>query len=234
MNDPQPPAAPRRRVRSFVRREGRLTPGQQRALENLWPRYGLDNGAVCLDLNAVFGRQAPRILEIGFGNGAALIALAAAHPERDYLGIEVHRPGVGAALLAIAAQGLTNVRVICADAVEVLSHALPDASLAGIQIFFPDPWHKQRHHKRRLIQAEFATLLARKLAGGGYLHVATDWEDYAHHILAVLDALPQLHNNAGPGQFLPRPEQRPVTRFEQRGQRLGHAVFDLLYTRPAE
>lgn len=234
MNESQPPAARHRRVRSFVRREGRLTPGQQRAMENLWPRYGLDITTACLDLDAVFGRRAPRILEIGFGNGAALIALAAAHPARDYLGVEVHRPGVGALLLAAAAQGLNNVRVICADAVEVLAHALPDASLAGIQIFFPDPWHKKRHHKRRLIQAEFAALAMRKLAPGGYLHVATDWQDYAQQILAVLGAMPQLRNNAGPGQFAPRPEQRPVTRFERRGQKLGHAVFDLLYTRLAE
>lgn len=234
MNESILPVAKHRRVRSFVRREGRLTPGQQRAMNSLWPHYGLSTTTECLDLDAVFGRQAPRILEIGFGNGAALIALAAAHPEQDYLGIEVHRPGVGALLLAVETQTLKNVRVICADAVEVLTHALPDASLAGIQIFFPDPWHKQRHHKRRLIQAEFAALLTRKLAVGSGLHVATDWRDYAQQILGVLDATPHLANNAGTGQFSPRPEQRPVTRFEQRGQGLGHAVFDLIYTRLTE
>lgn len=218
-------------VRSFVRRQGRLTAGQQRALDVLWGRYGVDITPEPLDLDRVFGRQAPRTLEIGFGNGAALAAMAAVHPEHDYLGIEVHRPGVGALLLRLETQGLENVRVICADAVEVLTTALPDASLAAVHVFFPDPWHKKRHHKRRLIQPVIATLIARKLHSGGYLHLATDWDDYAQGMLQALDAAPEFCNNAGAGHFSLRPEQRPLTRFEQRGQRLGHLVWDLIYTR---
>jgi len=218
-------------VRSFVRRQGRLTAGQQRALDSLWGRYGVDITPEPLDLDSVFGRQAPRTLEIGFGNGAAIAAMAAAHPERDYLGIEVHRPGVGALLLTLETQGLENVRVICADAVEVMTAALPDACLAAVHVFFPDPWHKKRHHKRRLIQPVIVDLIARKLHVGGYLHLATDWEDYAQVMLQVLDAAPEFRNTAGAGNFSIRPEQRPLTRFEQRGQRLGHLVWDLIYTR---
>lgn len=220
-----------RLVRSFVRRQGRLTAGQQRALDSLWDRYGVDITSEPLDLDSVFGRQAPRTLEIGFGNGAAIAAMAAAHPERDYLGIEVHRPGVGALLLTLETQGLENVRVICADAVEVMTTALPDACLAAVHVFFPDPWHKKRHHKRRLIQPVIVDLIARKLQPGGYLHLATDWEDYAQGMLQILDAAPEFRNNAGAGQFSIRPEQRPLTRFEQRGHRLGHLVWDLIYSR---
>ena len=220
-----------RPVRSFVLRQGRLTTGQQRALDTLWEHYGIAACDTALDLDAVFGRHAPRTLEIGFGNGAALAAMADAHPERDYLGIEVHRPGVGALLLTLEKQEVKNVRVICADAVAVLRNAIPDASLAAVHVYFPDPWPKLRHRKRRLIQAPFAELIARKLQAGGYLHMATDWEDYAQHMLHVLDDAPGFGNNSGAGQFSPRPEERPLTRFEQRGQRLGHKVWDLIYTR---
>lgn len=227
MNDP----AKHRPVRSFVLRQGRLTVGQQRALDSLWAHYGVATTETPLDLDAVFGRHAPRTLEIGFGNGAALAAMAAAHPERDYLGIEVHRPGVGALLLTLEKQGLTNVRVINADAVAVLRAAIPDASLAAVHVYFPDPWPKLRHHKRRLIQPSFAALIAQKLHAGGYLHMATDWEDYAQQMLQVLEAAPGFRNSSAAGQFSPRPEERPLTRFEQRGQRLGHRVWDLIYTR---
>jgi tRNA (guanine-N7-)-methyltransferase len=220
-----------RPVRSFVLRQGRLTHGQQRALDTLWEHYGIAACDTPLDLDSVFGRHAPRTLEIGFGNGAALASMAAAHPERDYLGIEVHRPGVGALLLTLEKQGLENVRVISADAVAVLRSAIPDESLAAVHVYFPDPWPKLRHHKRRLIQAPFVELIARKLQAGGYLHMATDWEDYAQHMLDVLEVAPGFCNSAGAGQFSPRPEERPLTRFEQRGQRLGHRVWDLIYTR---
>ena len=220
-----------RPVRSFVLRQGRLTTGQQRALDTLWEHYGIAASDAPLDLDAVFGRHAPRTLEIGFGNGAALAAMAAAHPETDYLGIEVHRPGVGALLLTLEKQEVKNVRVICADAVAVLRNAIPDASLAAVHVYFPDPWPKLRHHKRRLIQQPFTELIARKLQAGGYLHMATDWEDYAQHMLHVLDDAPGFDNSSGAGQFSPRPEERPLTRFEQRGQRLGHKVWDLIYTR---
>lgn len=223
--------AKHRPVRSFVLRQGRLTLGQQRALDTLLERYGIAASDVPLDLDAAFSRHAPRTLEIGFGNGAALAAMAAAHPERDYLGIEVHRPGVGALLLTLEKQGLENVRVICADAVEVLRTAIPDQSLAAVHVYFPDPWQKLRHHKRRLIQQSFVELIARKLHAGAYLHMATDWEDYAQHMLQVLELAPGFRNSVGAGQFSPRPAERPLTRFEQRGHRLGHQVWDLIYTR---
>jgi len=205
------PPAKHRPVRSFVLRQGRLTSGQQRALDTLWEHYGIAACDAPLDLDDVFARHAPRTLEIGFGNGAALAAMAAAHPERDYLGIEVHRPGVGALLLTLEKQEVKNVRVICADAVAVLRNAIPDASLAAVHVYFPDPWPKLRHHKRRLIQPPFAELIARKLRAGGYLHMATDWEDYAQHMLHVLDDAPGFGNNSGAGQFSPRPEERPLT-----------------------
>ncbi len=228
-------AAPHR-IRSFVVRAGRMTDAQRRALERLWPRYGLDlpvlaDGAATLDLDVAFGRTAPRVLEIGFGNGETLAALAAAHPERDHLGIEVHRPGVGHLLRLAEQQQLTNLRVICHDAVEVLERHLAPASLDEVLILFADPWHKKRHHKRRLIQPPFVALLASRLRAGGRLHLATDWQPYAEQMLEVLGASPQFANEAAAGGFAPRPPWRQPTRFERRGARLGHGVWDLSYRR---
>ncbi len=220
---------PRRRIRSFVRREGRLTPAQRRALEELLPRYGVP-GHGPLDPAALFGRRAPLTVEVGFGNGEVLAALAQAHPERDHLGIEVHRPGVGRLLNRVHGLGLSNVRVAVDDAMEVLPR-LPEGSIDLLLVFFPDPWHKKRHHKRRLVNAEFARLAASRLRPGGHLHLATDWEDYARQMLEVLGAEPALRNLSPTGDFVPRPDSRPVTRFEARGRRLGHEVFDLLYER---
>ena len=218
-----------RRIRSFVLRQGRMTVAQSRALETLLPKYGCPTGP--LDLPQLFGRDARRTLEIGFGNGDALLALAARHPEQDFLGIEVHRPGVGRLLLHLEEQQLGNVHVICEDAVQVLREQLPDAALDAVLIYFPDPWPKKRHHKRRLMQPEFVELLAAKLKAGGRLHLATDWEDYARHAREVLAASPLFHNLDPAGGCVPRPPERPATRFEARGLKLGHAVYDLLYLR---
>lgn len=219
-----------RRVRSFVRREGRLTKGQQRALDTLFPVYGLKpQGDEVLASQQIFQRDAPLHLEIGFGNGHALVSMAADHPHQDYIGIEVHRPGVGNALLQIAQQQLTNVRVICDDAVEVLKHHIADASLDAVYIFFPDPWHKKRHHKRRLVQVEFINLLKSKLRSQGIVHLATDWEEYAEHMLAVMHEVEGFTNLAGDNHMSDKPDYRPVTKFEQRGLRLGHGVWDLIY-----
>jgi tRNA (guanine-N7-)-methyltransferase len=222
----------RRPVRSFVRREGRLTEGQQRALDELYARYGLvvEPGKP-LDLDAAFGRRAPRVLEIGFGNGESLAAQALRHPERDYLGIEVHRPGVGHLLLKLEETGIDNVRVICGDAQQIVSDGIEDGALHGVQLYFPDPWPKKRHHKRRIVQPEWVELVARKLQPGGFLHLATDWQDYAEHMLATLSASASFENCAGPGTYAPRPPDRPLTKFEARGQRLGHGVWDLLFLR---
>jgi tRNA (guanine-N7-)-methyltransferase len=222
-----------RAVRSFVLRQGRFTPAQQRAFEALWPRFGLDYAPLQgpRDFDAVFGRSAPRVLEIGFGNGEALRFGAAHDPGRDFIGIEVHAPGVGRLLNGLEADGLGNVRVYHHDAVEVLSGEIADASLDEVRIYFPDPWHKKRHHKRRLVQPAFAALLVRKLAPGGRLHLATDWQDYAEQMWDVLDAEPGLRNRAGPRGHVPRPEWRPRTHFEARGLKLGHGVRDLLYDR---
>ena len=224
-------ARPRRPIRSFVRREGRITKAQERALTELWPRYGVDAGDAPLDLCALFGRKAPVHVEIGFGNGDVLAAMAARHPEYDYLGIEVHRPGIGALLRRLEAAGLGNARVMRADAKEVLARNIPDAALSAVNIFFPDPWPKKRHHKRRLIQPEFAELVRRKLQPGGMLHLATDWRDYAEQMLDVLSQTPGFENTAAAGAFAPRPEERPLTKFEQRGKRLGHEVYDLSFRR---
>lgn len=221
--------AGQRRVRSFVLRQGRFTPAQQRAFEALWPRFGLDYLGAFRDFDAVFGRSAKRVVEVGFGNGEALRYAAAHDRGRDYIGIEVHAPGVGRLLNALAEDGSDHVRVYRHDAVEVLGHEIADASLDEIRIYFPDPWHKKRHHKRRLLQSAFAELLARKLAVGGRLHLATDWQDYAEQMWDVLDATRGLRNRAGARGHVPRPEWRPQTHFESRGQRLGHGVWDLLY-----
>lgn len=218
-----------RSVRSFVTRAGRLTAAQQRALVELWPKFGVAFEAQPLDLDALFGRRAPRVMEIGFGNGDHLAALAKAHPQCDYLGVEVHRPGVGRLLLGIEAHELTNLRIICHDAVAVLEQQIPQRSLDEVLILFPDPWPKKRHHKRRLIQAPFVALLADRLKTGGVLRLATDWQPYAEQMLEVLDAALPLANVAAHERFMPRPAQRAPTRFELRGERLGHAVWDLAY-----
>ncbi|HVW69313.1 MAG TPA: tRNA (guanosine(46)-N7)-methyltransferase TrmB [Steroidobacteraceae bacterium] len=220
-----------RTIRSFVTRAGRITDAQVRALERLWPRYGVEYTASTLDLDVLFGRHAPRSVEIGFGNGDNLAQMAAAHPERDYLGIEVHRPGVGRLLLALEERRLTQVRVICHDAVEVLEHQLPQQSLDEVYILFPDPWPKKRHHKRRLVQGPFVELVVSRLRIGGVLRLATDWQPYAQEMLAVLTANPQLRNLAATGGYIPRPEERVTTRFEKRGERLGHDVWDLAFRR---
>lgn len=218
-----------RAIRSFVLRQGRLTAAQQRAVETLLPQYGIPYASNPLALDQAFGRVAPKILEIGFGMGAATAQIAAANPDQDYLGIEVHTPGVGNLLKLMEEQGLANLRVIQHDAVEVLKHMIADASLDGVHIFFPDPWPKKRHHKRRLLQAEFLRLLCSKLKPGGYLHFATDWEEYAQWTLEVLRAEPQLANTVA--EYAPRPEYRPLTKFEQRGLNLGHGVWDLIFKR---
>jgi tRNA (guanine-N7-)-methyltransferase len=218
-------------VRSFVRREGRITEAQKRALEELLPRYGVAPGAAPIDFTELFGRDAPVHVEVGFGNGEALAAMAAANPQNNYLGIEVHRPGVGMLLRRLVADGIVNVRVACTDAKELLECCIPDCSLSAVYIFFPDPWQKKRHHKRRLVQTEFVGLLARKLKPGGLLHLATDWEEYAQQMLAVLTADKTFENTAEADPFMPRPQGRTLTRFEVRGQRLGHGVRDLVFRR---
>jgi tRNA (guanine-N7-)-methyltransferase len=221
----------RRTIRSFVIRGGRQTVAQERAMAELWPRYGVEFGEQPIDLDQTFGRHAPRMLEIGFGAGEALLAFAQAHPELDCIGVEVHKPGVGHLMLGAETAGLKNLRVICHDAVEVLQQQLTPGAIQLIHIFFPDPWHKKRHHKRRLIQPELVELLARVLAVGGTLRLATDWEHYAMQMREVIDASPSFSNDAPDTGFVARSEERPLTRFESRGHRLGHGVWDLSYTR---
>ncbi|NWG30346.1 MAG: tRNA (guanosine(46)-N7)-methyltransferase TrmB [Rhodocyclaceae bacterium] len=230
----QPPhsneTAPRQtHIRSFVLRQGRVSNAQQRYYDEGMPRWGLPYAAEPLDFAAVFGRRAPVFLEIGCGMGETTAAIAAAHPGNDYLGIEVHTPGVGSLLKEIATRNLSNLRVIQHDAVEVVRDMIPPGSLAGIHIYFPDPWPKKRHHKRRLIQPPFVHALALRLTAGGYLHCATDWEEYAVQMLDVLSAEPLLENTAQ--GFAPRPDWRPQTKFETRGLKLGHGVWDVLFTR---
>jgi tRNA (guanine-N7-)-methyltransferase len=225
-------AAHRRSVRSFVVRAGRMTVAQERAWHELWPRYGIETGGTPLDIAAIFGREAPRTLEIGFGNGESLVALAAAHPDRDYLGIEVHRPGVGHLMLRAEELALANVRAICRDAVEVLQECLAPGTLDEVLLYFPDPWPKKRHHKRRIVQPDFVALVASRLRPGGTLRMATDWEPYAAHMLEVASGCATLRNESPDGGFVPRPDSRPVTRFERRGHRLGHGVWDLAFRRP--
>jgi tRNA (guanine-N7-)-methyltransferase len=226
------PTLPHRPIRSFVRREGRLTPGQQRAFERNWPRWGIDFAAQPLHLTELFGNHNPCHLEIGFGNGESLVDMAARHPQRNYIGIEVHGPGVGHLLLRLEEAGCDNVRIIQHDAAEVIAKMLPSGAFLAVYLFFPDPWHKKRHHKRRLLQPGLLDQLARILAPGGVFHAATDWQDYADHMMRVLsnDAA-RFENTAGAGHFSPRPEWRLVTKFEQRGQRLGHGVWDLIFRR---
>ena len=220
-------APPHRPIRSFVLRQGRMSPAQQRACDELLPRYGITASAP-LDFAAIFGNDRPVVLEIGFGMGETTAQIAAAHPQVNFVGVEVHGPGVGALLRRIDAMPLSNVRVLRRDAVEVVERLVPPRSLAGVHVYFPDPWPKKRHHKRRLLQPRFVHELAKRLAPGGYLHVATDWRDYAEAMLATLSAEPLLANTAA--GFAPRPPWRPATKFEQRGIARGHEVFDLLFT----
>jgi len=224
-----PRTLPRRSIRSFVLRQGRFSPAQQRAHQTLLPRFGIPYAPATLDLAATFGRDNPKILEIGFGMGEATAAIAEAQPDRDFLAIEVHSPGVGGLLKLIDQKGLANIRIVQHDAAEVVAHMIAPGTLAGIHVFFPDPWPKKRHHKRRLMQPEFIHALAERLAPGGYLHVATDWEDYANDILAAASADPLLANTAA--SFAPRPHDRPPTKFERRGLDLGHGVWDILLDR---
>ena len=222
-------APPQRPIRSYVLRQGRMSPAQQRACDELLPRYGVAFAPAPLDFAFVFGRRAPVVLEIGFGMGETTAAIAEAHPDVDFLGVEVHLPGVGALLKRIEALGLRNVRVLRHDAVEVVDAMIAPATLAAVHVYFPDPWPKKRHHKRRLLSPAFAATLAQRIAPGGYLHVATDWAPYADEILAVLAAEPLLANTA-PG-FAARPAWRPETKFELRGRKLNHDVFDLVFSR---
>lgn len=216
-----------RRIRSFVTRAGRLSTAQARALEQLGPQFCVPYEKAPLDAARMFGRKAPLILEIGFGMGDSTAKIAAGMPDKDFIGVEVHTPGVGSLLKLIGENSLNNLRIIQHDAVEVVTHMLAPASLAGIHVFFPDPWHKARHHKRRLIQPPFVSLLASRLAPGAYLHCATDWQDYAEQMLQVLSDEPALKNTAD--AYAPRPDYRPVTKFENRGLRLGHGVWDLVF-----
>ena len=219
----------RREVRSYVLRQGRMSPAQRDALATLAPRYAIPYAGTALDFDAAFGRRAPRVLEIGCGMGETTAAIAQAHPEQDYIAIDVHTPGIASLLRRIEAQHLTNLRVIAHDAVEVLAAMIPNASLARVHVFFPDPWPKKRHHKRRLLKAPFVAALAQRLVPGDTLHIATDWEDYAQEILATCAAEPMLVNAAA--DFSPRPADRPLTKFEARGLRLGHRVWDVIFLR---
>lgn len=218
-----------RRIRSFVKREGRLTTGQERAIKELFPLFGLELNNSILNLDDTFQRVAPRILEIGFGNGASLSEMAKNNPEQDYIGIEVHRPGVGTLLTQIETLGLTNIRVMNEDAIEVLNQMIASESLDAVYLFFADPWHKTKHHKRRIVQQEFVQLLRKKLKVGGIFHMATDWEDYAKHMMRVMNISEGFENTAGKDKYISRPDYRPLTKFEQRGQRLGHGVWDLIF-----
>jgi len=237
-NQPEGLFAKRRSIRSFVIREGRITRAQQQALESAWPEFGLEYQTTPLNLDNVFGaNQRPRTLEIGFGDGEAMVALAERFPEQDFIGIEVHRPGVGHLLMRIQKLGLTNVRVINHDAMDVFEHMLQIDSLDRVNIYFPDPWPKKRHHKRRIIQLPFLDVLASRLKPNGLVHLATDWEAYAEHMLETLNASSHFSNTV-PGEGLtleqacvPRPEVRPLTKFERRGHRKGHGVWDLVFTR---
>lgn len=229
MTAPPEHSGHRRAVRSFVRRAGRLTPSQERALDELWPVFGLDGTDAPLDLDAVFGRNAPRVLEIGFGNGDTLVDMAAGDPDRDFLGIEVHEPGIGHCLIRAREAGISNLRLIDRDAIEVLEQAVPENSIARINLYFPDPWPKKRHHKRRIVQPPFLELCARALVPGGTLHIATDWANYAEHIDETLArcetfSLDERREHRGDA-----PLDRPVTKFERRGLKRGHRIVDWRY-----
>lgn len=219
-----------RKVRSFVMRTGRMTEGQKLAMDTGWAEFGLEQEQGLINPTTVFGRNAPLVFEIGFGNGDSLLEMAQNIPEKDFIGVEVHTPGVGRLLHHIQERGLTNLRIYKEDAVEVLEHCIPDNSLATVQLFFPDPWHKKRHHKRRIVQPAFVQTLKRKLVAGGTFHMATDWENYAEHMMAVMEDAEGFENTAGAGHYQAgRPKHRPETKFEQRGKKLGHGVWDLIY-----
>jgi len=225
------PGVPLRTVKSFVRRQGRMTLGQNRGMEEGWPRFGLSKDAGLLDIETVFGRNAPLVFEIGFGMGQSLAAMAMAEPDKNFIGVEVHRPGIGRLLGQLLDDGIENIRLFEGDAKDILAVAIAADSLDRLQIYFPDPWHKTKHHKRRLIQPEFVRLLASRLKPGATLHLATDWEPYVKQMLRVLSAEPSLLNVADAGHFAERPDWRPLTKFEARGQGLGHGVWDLLFRR---
>lgn len=226
-----------RRIRSFVRRQGRLTEGQQRALDDFWPQYGLTLDCGMLNFTEVFGRDAPVILEIGFGNGSSLVAMAKSQPEKDFIGIEVHKPGVGSLINEAQVQGVNNIRVFHEDAIEVLASCIPENSLMGFQLFFPDPWHKTRHNKRRIVKPEFIHTIHAKLKRGATIHMATDWQHYAKQMLQVMSADSAFINSVSKadieitGGYAPRPDYRPKTKFETRGERLGHGVWDLIFVK---
>lgn len=219
------------RIKSFVLRQGRLSTGQQAALDAGWDDFGIECTPKLLDLAAVFGREADTILEIGFGMGSSLAAMAQANPQNNYIGIEVHRPGVGALIKLIREKNLTNIRVFNHDAIEVLEKQIPLNSLAAVYLFFPDPWHKSKHKKRRIVQPAFAAKMAQHLKQGGHFHMATDWEDYALHMMEVMSAAPDYSNLSGAENYTPRPDYRPLTKFEERGHRLGHGVWDLIFVK---
>ena len=218
-----------RTIHSFVKREGRLTTGQQLALDTQWPEFGVDYSAVPLNFSALFNRDAEVILEIGFGNGDSLWQMAQAQPEKNYFGIEVHRPGVGHLLRLVEQSECKNIRVSNRDAIDVLEHQIADNSIDRLQLFFPDPWHKKKHNKRRIVQDKFIKQVARILKPGGVFHLATDWEHYAKHMLRTLNSSDLFNNLSNDDTFVPKPEERPTTKFEKRGHRLGHGVWDLLF-----
>lgn len=232
MNDSQTPEANQRReIKSFVMRAGRMTQGQQRGLDEGWPKFGLTLEQGPLDAQALFGRSAPLTLEIGFGMGQSLLEMAMAAPEQDFVGVEVHRPGVGALLNGMLREDVGNVRVYSCDAMDVLRQCVADNSLDRVLLFFPDPWHKSKHHKRRIVNPVFAELVRQKLKPGGILHMATDWEPYAEHMLEIMQVAPGYANLSATGNWVERPAERPVTKFERRGERLGHGVWDLKFSK---
>ncbi|UTF58640.1 tRNA (guanosine(46)-N7)-methyltransferase TrmB [Gilvimarinus sp. DA14] len=229
MNEEFRPEYKKKSIRSFVIRAGRMTEGQRKAFEAHWPKYGLSLFDGPLNPEQAFDRQAPLVLEIGFGMGDSLREMAINEPEKDFIGIEVHPPGVGRLIYTAAQNEVDNLRVYMADATDVLDDCIADNSISRLQIYFPDPWHKKKHHKRRIVQPEFVQRIRRKLAPGGVLHLATDWENYAEHMKEVMDAAEGYRNTQSDGGYSPRPEYRPITKFEKRGERLGHGVWDLVY-----